>query len=268
MRRAAGLGRRLGAAVPRRAPFWGGGWGTVSPRRSFGTGVVTGVALWAALNALTSSPSRAEYFYEHRNDPAYREWRQEAERTAARDPEVASKLAELDQRMAQIEAQPGSTGGGPAVAREPEGGFSLWGIVLVIGGIVVLFWLWRRRSARPGAVSAGTAGAPSGPCRFGRVALPGRDGHADRSVPVSARRRADENPAADESGMVSIEAVGLLRYGNVLLHRLYLPGGRAFFQLHLGTDGRPDECRYFSFLDEVGPPIRRNGVSGSIRAKG
>jgi hypothetical protein len=57
----------------------------------------------------------------------------------------------------------------------------------------------------------------------------------------------------DEGGRVSVEAVGLLRYGDVLLHRLYLPGGRAFFQLHLGTDGRPDECRYFSQIDEVTP---------------
>jgi hypothetical protein len=58
----------------------------------------------------------------------------------------------------------------------------------------------------------------------------------------------------DESGTISVEAVGLLRYGDVLLHRLYLPpGGRAFFQLHLGADGRADECRYFSMLDEVTP---------------
>ena len=109
--------------MPRRAPSWGGGWGgwgTVSPRRSFGTGVVTGVALWAALNALGSSPSQAEYFYAHRNDPAYREWRQEADRAAAGDPEVAAKLAQLDRRMAQLEATPGSTGGGPEVAREPQ----------------------------------------------------------------------------------------------------------------------------------------------------
>jgi hypothetical protein len=53
--------------------------------------------------------------------------------------------------------------------------------------------------------------------------------------------------------MISVEAVGLLRDGNVLFHRLYLPGGKAFFQLHLGTDGRPDECRYFSRLDDVTP---------------
>ena len=55
------------------------------------------------------------------------------------------------------------------------------------------------------------------------------------------------------SGMISVEVVGLLREGGVLLHRLYLPGGKAFFQLHLGGDGQPDECRYFSRLDEVTP---------------
>ena len=33
---------------------------------------------------------------------------------AARDPEVAGKLDELDQRLAQLERQPGSAGGGPA----------------------------------------------------------------------------------------------------------------------------------------------------------
>ena len=57
----------------------------------------------------------------------------------------------------------------------------------------------------------------------------------------------------EESGRISVEAVGLLRHDGVLLHRLYLPGGRAFFQLHLGADGRPDECRYFSVLDEITP---------------
>jgi hypothetical protein len=236
-------------------PSWGGGWDTVSPRRSFGTGVVTGVALWAALNALTSSPSRADYFYAHRNDPAYREWRQEAEQAAARDPEVATKLAELDRRLAQIEAQPGSTGGGPATAREPArepegGGFSLWGIILVIGGVIVLFWLWRRRTAHPRISAAGTppglTGSTESRFRVGMV-LP-----VDPAPFLLAAGLTKIQPP-DESGRISIEAVGLLRYGNVLLHRLYLPGGRAFFQLHLGADGRPDECRYFSQIDEVTP---------------
>jgi hypothetical protein len=53
--------------------------------------------------------------------------------------------------------------------------------------------------------------------------------------------------------MISVEAVGLLDDAGVRLHRLYLPGGTAFFQLHLGPDGAPDECRYFSRLDEIRP---------------
>ena len=55
------------------------------------------------------------------------------------------------------------------------------------------------------------------------------------------------------SGMISVEAVGLLEDAGAQLHRLYLPGRTAFFQLHLGADGAPDECRYFSRLDEVQP---------------
>lgn len=246
--------RGWGAPMPRRDPSWGGGWGTVSPRRSFGTGVVTGVALWAALNALMSSPGYAEYFHAHRNDPVYREWRQEAERVAARDPEVAARLAELDRRMAQLDAAPGSTGGDPVVApappREPEEGFSLWGILFVVGGVAILFLLWRRRAARPHVGSA--------------IAPPELDGSAESRFRVGMVLPVDPAPfllasgltkvrPPDASGTISVEAVGLLRYGGVALHRLYLPGGHAFFQLHLGADGRPDECRYFSLLDEVAP---------------
>jgi hypothetical protein len=72
----------------------------------------------------------------------------------------------------------------------------------------------------------------------------------------------------EESGMVSIESIGVLRYGDVRLHQLYLPGGRAHFQLHLSPDGRPDECRYFSILDEVTLLMPRSGRSGSIRYRG
>ena len=155
--------------------------------------------------------------------------------------------------MAQLDSQPGSAGGGPSGASRraiAEDGFSLWGILFVIGGVVVLFWLWRRRaglSARPRpAPTPGLAGSAESRFRVGMV-LP-----VD-PAPFLLAKGLTKIPPPDESGMVSIEAVGLLRYGDVLLHRLYLPGGRAFFQLHLGTDGRPDECRYFSVLDEVNP---------------
>ena len=250
-----GQGGGWGTAMPRRAPSWGGGWGGVSPRRSFGTGVVTGVALWAAFNALNSSPGQAAgYFQAHRDDPAYREWRQEADRVAARDPDVAARLAELDRRLAQLEPRPGSTGGGPAIAAEPTRGFPIWGILFVGGGVVVLFLLWWRRSS----------GSPAGD----RPAAPALSGSAETRFRVGMVLPVDPSPfllAAGitkiqppaEGGMVSVEAVGLLRYGDVVLHRLYLPGSRSFFQLHLGADGRPDECRYFSTIDEVAPADRQ-----------
>ena len=245
-----------GAAMPRRAPSWGGGWDTVSPRRSFGTGVVTGVALWAALNALSSSPSQAEYFYAHRNDPAYREWRQEAESARRARPRggrqtrrtrsphgAARRTAGQHRWRSRRRARTGARG---ARAGSRSGASSS----LSRGIILILFWLWRR--------------ARRSPARWRRRPAPGLAGSAESRFRVGMVLPVDPAPfllaagltkiqPPDESGRVSVEAVGLLRYGNVLLHRLYLPGGRAFFQLHLGADGRPDECRYFSQIDEVTP---------------
>jgi hypothetical protein len=60
----------------------------------------------------------------------------------------------------------------------------------------------------------------------------------------------------EASGMISVEALGLVSDGAVSLHRLYLPGRDAFFMLHLGPDGTPDECRYFSLLDQIAPASR------------
>lgn len=59
--------------------------------------------------------------------------------------------------------------------------------------------------------------------------------------------------AGGEHSLISVERVGTLSIGNVTLTRLYLPGGGGFFQLHLLAAGQPDECRYFSPLDEVRP---------------
>jgi Protein of unknown function (DUF2491) len=54
----------------------------------------------------------------------------------------------------------------------------------------------------------------------------------------------------------------------VQLNRLYLPGRTAFFQLHLGSDGAPDECRYFSRLDEVQPASQAEWVEWLDPAQG
>ena len=113
----------------------------------------------------------------------------------------------------------------------------------------MLFWLWRRRAASPlprSGATPGLGGSAESRFRVGMV-LP-----VDPAPFLLAKGLTKVAPP-DESGMVSIETVGLLRDGDVLLHRLYLPGGKAFFQLHLGPDGQPDECRYFTVLDEVNP---------------
>ncbi|MFL5257111.1 MAG: DUF2491 family protein, partial [Rhodopila sp.] len=59
--------------------------------------------------------------------------------------------------------------------------------------------------------------------------------------------------APEGGGLISVEAIGLLSDGRAALHRLYLPGRQGFFQLHLGADGLPDECRWFSQIDTVAP---------------
>jgi hypothetical protein len=238
-----------GSGAARRPSVWGAGDGTAYQRPAPGSGVLTTVALWTALNALSSS-GQAEIFREHRNDQVYREWREEAQRAAARDPEVAAKLSDLDARMAQLDSQPGSAGGARAGTAAAKGGssWSLWGILFVVGGVAVLFWLWRRRAASPARSSAvpGLGGSAESRFRVGMV-LP-----LDPAPFLLAAGLTKVAPP-DEGGMVSIEAIGLLRDTHIQLHRLYLPGGKAFFQLHLGLDGRPDECRYFTVLDEINP---------------
>jgi hypothetical protein len=243
------------SAASRRPPVWGDWWGGPTAGRQFpGSGILTTIALWTALNALTSSPSQAEIFRTNRDSPVYREWRREAETTAARDPEVARKLEELDKRLAELDRQARETPARPPASAPAasEGGLgSLWGILFVVGGVVVLFWLWRRR--RAGAPSTPASASP--PALGGSTASPFRVGMVvpiDPAPFLLAGGLTKVQPPT-ESGTISVEAVGLLRHEDVLLHRLYLPGGRAFFQLHLGEDGRPDECRYFSALDEVSP---------------
>jgi Protein of unknown function (DUF2491) len=236
----------------RRPPVWGG----QQPERRIarpalpGAGPLTAVALWAALNSLSSSGSTA-YFHNYRYDPGYMQWRQEADREAAHNPAVAAKLQQLDTQLAQMEGQPPNPAAAspvqPSAASSGGSGF-IWLVLFVGIAILVLLWLWRRRLAHPAtaAVAPGLAGSAATRFRVG-MTLP-----VDPSPFLLAAGLTKVQPL-EGSGMVSVEVVGLLRAGGVLLHRLYLPGGKAFFQLHLGADGQPDECRYFSRLDEVTP---------------
>jgi len=124
----------------------------------------------------------------------------------------------------------------------------MWPVLFVGIVVLLLLWLWRRRMAHPSTAAAGPGLTGSAATRF-RV---GMTMPVDPSPFLLAAGLTKVQPP-EGSGMISVEVVGLLRDGAVLLHRLYLPGGKTFFQLHLGADGQPDECRYFSRLDEVTP---------------
>ena len=258
--------QRPAETYARRQPAYAGGFDTPveAPRRPSvregqrvvrgpalpGSGPLTAVALWAALNSL-SSPSSAAYFHNYQNDPGYVQWRREADREATNNPTLAAKLDQLDSRLAQMEGQPRNPSATPPVRTSPaqaEGSGFIW-LVLFIGIVILLLlWLWRRRLAHPAATSAALGLAGSTATRF-RV---GMTMPVDPSPFLLAAGLTKVQPP-EGSGMISVEVVGLLRDGAVLLHRLYLPGGKTFFQLHLGADGQPDECRYFSRLDEVTP---------------
>jgi hypothetical protein len=214
---------------------------------------LTAVALWAALNSL-SSPASAVYFHNYQYDPGYVQWRREADREAGHNPAVAAKLDQLDTQLAQMESQPRNPSAEAPVrpSPAPAGAGFIWPVLFVGIVILLLLWFWRRRMSQPVVAAAAPGLAGSAATRF-RV---GMSMPVDPSPFVLAAGLTKVQPP-EGGGMISVEVVGVLREGAVMLHRLYLPGGKAFFQLHLGGDGRPDECRYFSRLDEVTPADRQ-----------
>jgi hypothetical protein len=227
---------------------WGGGYApgyTVSAPRF---GVWDGVLAWSLLNSL-SRPQAVNYFQDNRDDPRYAQWRAEADRKAQSDPAMAQKLAELDTLMAQAKAQPANPRPAPS---DSSGSGGLFIVVLVGGAVLLVLWLMRRRSAAVAgggstAMTPGLSGSASSRFRVG-MTFP-----VDPSPFVLAAGMTKVKPPEEGGGMISVEAVGLVNDGGVALHRLYLPGGEAFFMLHLGQDGAPDECRYFTLLDRITP---------------
>ena len=200
-----------------------------------GSGPLTAVALWAALNSL-SSPSSAAYFHDYQNEPGYVQWRREADREAANNPTLAAKLDQLDSQLVQMEGQPRNPSATPPVRTAPaqaESSGFIWPVLFVGIVILVLLWLWRRRLAHPATAAApGLTGSAATRFRVG-MTMP-----VDPSPFLLAAGLTKVQPP-EGGGMISVEVVGLLRDGAVLLHRLYLPGGKTFFQLHLGAQTRP-----------------------------
>ena len=229
---------------------WGGGYAPSYPGYAVSTprfGPWDALLAWSLLNSL-SRPQAVNYFNDYRNDPGYAQWRAEADRKAQSDPAVAQKLSELDSLMGQAKAQ---TATPRPVTPESGGGGWLFIVVVVGGAVLLVLWLMRRRAAAVaggGSIAMTPSLSGSARSRF-RV---GMTFPVDPSPFVLAAGMTKVKPL-EEGGMISVEAVGLVNDGGVALHRLYLPGGDAFFMLHLGSDGTPDECRYFTLLDRITP---------------
>lgn len=154
-------------------------------------------------------------------------------------------------------------------------GFWWWGILLL--GVAVLFLLWRARR-RMDAPAAKTSPVSTGPVSKGGSDVPlfgtlgnyvnqklGGKAYSPSLFRLGMAVTIDPTPfllaesatkvKAPDTGsdrLVSIEAVGTVTSGPATVYRLHLPGG-GFFQIHLGPDGQPDECRYFTPIDSVAP---------------
>ncbi|HZS82820.1 MAG TPA: DUF2491 family protein [Stellaceae bacterium] len=270
------------------------GWG-VPPyaylsRPSFGAW--DALWLWWMLDTL-SRPGHAAFFYDHADDPAYRDFRAEADRLARDNADLRAQLAKLDAEMAARQGQPRDPNFVPAdtppqvalaadnvvqpaaVATIPNPGLP-WGpgigIILAFGaGLAIWVAAHHRRPTLAMAGGAGLGGGASmGP--FGALGnyvadkLHHRGGYDPRLFRIGMSFAADPAPfvlaqgatkvrplTGDAgSGAVTIMGIGHLSQGPALLHRLYVAEDR-FFQLHLDPLGQPDECRYFSKIDEVTP---------------
>jgi hypothetical protein len=226
---------------------WGnGGYAVRRPPSYTAPAAVTGrsggygtAAFWAMLGALSAS-DRATYFRQSQVDPGYQQWRQQV----VRDPTTAARLAALGDSASAAPSDVGATTAGAST-----GSSIVWIVLFVAVVAFALLWLARRRAAQNPTVSSAPGISGSTATRF-RV---GQTIPLDPAPFLLAAGITKVQPPSSGSGMISVEAVGLLEDAGAQLHRLYLPGRTSFFQLHLGADGTPDECRYFSRLDEVQP---------------
>jgi hypothetical protein len=126
-------------------------------------------------------------------------------------------------------------------------------VLLLLVAVFLVLWYLRRKMANPAgsvpAVPAALRGTARTRFRVG-MTIP------IDPAPFVLAAGVTKIEQLTGSGMISVEAVGVLMDGAIPLNRLYLPGRTAFFQLHLGPDGNPDECRYFSRIDRVTPASR------------
>nr|WP_295834814.1 DUF2491 family protein [uncultured Azospirillum sp.] len=191
-------------------------------------------------------------------------------------PDVPADLARADSASSVDSASAAQAPGGGGSGGH---GFWWWGLLLL--GVAVLFLLWRARRRmdappKSGPVANSPVSKGSGSKGGSDVPLFGTLGNyvnqklSGKTYSPSLFRlgmtvTVDPTPfllaegatkvKAPDTGtdrLVSIEAVGTVTSGPATVYRLHLPGG-GFFQIHLGPDGQPDECRYFTPIDSVTP---------------
>ncbi|MGE0747107.1 MAG: DUF2491 family protein [Rhodospirillales bacterium] len=239
-------------------------------RSSPSFGVWDGLMLWFLLDNL-SRPGSLDFFHNHRDDPGVAAWRSEAERLSRDNAALRGKLQDLDSGLARQADRPVDPAYMPpgvnpavalapqrAVAPQPEPASSGMGgmlLVVVIGGAVLLFLWYRRRQSRDRGAEGGEAMARRPAGEFHRPA-PFRLGMTfdlDPTPFILVQGKTKVTPPDGDGARTSVEALGALATAGAVLHRLYLPGGRSFLQVHLDADDNPDECRYFSRIDAVRP---------------
>ena len=242
--------------------------------RSFG--VWNGLMLWFMLDNLTR-PGYADFFRSRRDDPGVQQWRQQADALATDNADLRRKLADLDTR-----ATPGTQADSgwtevpadipPEIAaaettkqRTPRsssgGGIGFGGTVfafLLLAGAGGLAYMALRR--RSGDASMNPLAAAAAMARNALAPKPYTPGHfrvgmvltADLSPFILAAGATKVvPPEASPEGRMTVAAVGRLDAAGLV--RLHLDDRRGLFQLHLDAKGNPDECRYFSLIDEVAP---------------
>lgn len=280
-----GWGRTPSPVIrPAERPGWYSqrGWNLPSyyPPAARSFGIWDGLFLWALLSNL-SRPGSAEWFHNHQNDPGYQEWRAEAERQARDNADLRARLNELDRTLATRAGQPVDPDYlppdiPPAVAtaaqgpdRTPSvtqetGDSTPWVLIAVIAGIGVLGWaMWsrikERRSAGGGTMSGiQSAGAMLRHKLSGEQYTPqffrvGMTFPYDPTPFVLASGATKVVSPVPQGGNLTVTAVGDANGGGTRFTRLYLPDDRSMFQIHTDAGGRPDECRFFSRIDQITP---------------
>jgi len=259
------------------------GW-SAPPTAYFGGNRSFGVWDGLFLGALLSNLGRAgsgEFFHNNQNDPGYRQWRQEADQQAQGNPELRTKLDELDRQLSERDGEPRTPGAlppdiPPEVAKVPPartpgvpgtGGSGWVWAVLLAGGGGIAFLAYQRRPSTSGASGGPAVRPPTNALQSAgnllRHKLSG-ESYAPSKFRVGMTLTLDPTPfilaagsiklpQPEGSGPVSVSAIGQVSSGNTRLLRLYLPDGRSFIQLHLDAAGDPDECRLFGTVDEVTP---------------